>query len=193
MCVCVCVWVSICACVQSCLTLCGSMNCSPLSSSVHQILQGRILKWVASRLSQSRAWTPVSCESVVSCIGKQILYPYYHLGKYTNTHTHMYVYMYVCICICTYIHIYICIHVCICPFFYPFIFSADTYWFHILAIVNTAAIIQLYTYIFKNCFHFLQINKSGSLDFIVTLFWFYKEPPYCFLEWLHLCTFLSTV
>jgi len=32
---------------QSCLTLCDPMDCSPLGSSVHGILQVRILEWVA--------------------------------------------------------------------------------------------------------------------------------------------------
>ena len=38
-----------CACpvAQSCLTLCIPMDCSPLGSSVHGILQARILEWVA--------------------------------------------------------------------------------------------------------------------------------------------------
>ena len=31
---------------QSCLTLCDPMDCSPPSSSVHRILQARILEWV---------------------------------------------------------------------------------------------------------------------------------------------------
>ena len=33
--------------LQSCLTLCDFMNCSPPGSSVHGILQARILGWVA--------------------------------------------------------------------------------------------------------------------------------------------------
>ena len=33
--------------LQSCLTLCDPMNHSPPSSSVHGILQARILEWVA--------------------------------------------------------------------------------------------------------------------------------------------------
>ena len=33
--------------LQSCPTLCDSMDCSPPDSSVHGILQARILKWVA--------------------------------------------------------------------------------------------------------------------------------------------------
>ena len=42
---------------QSCLTLCNSMDCSLPCSSVHGILQARVLEWVAisfSRSSQSR-------------------------------------------------------------------------------------------------------------------------------------------
>ena len=34
-------------CAQSCLTLCDPMDWSPLGSSVHRILQARILQWVA--------------------------------------------------------------------------------------------------------------------------------------------------
>ena len=51
------------------------LDCSPLGSSVHGILQARILEWVAissSRgSSQPRDQTHVSC---ISCIGRQILY-----------------------------------------------------------------------------------------------------------------------
>ena len=32
---------------QSCLSLCNSMDCSPPGSSVHGIVQTRILEWVA--------------------------------------------------------------------------------------------------------------------------------------------------
>ena len=32
---------------QSCLTLCDPMDCSPPGSSVHGILQARIVEWVA--------------------------------------------------------------------------------------------------------------------------------------------------
>ena len=41
---------SVCMCaksLQSCLTLCDPMDCSPPSFSVHGILQARILEWVA--------------------------------------------------------------------------------------------------------------------------------------------------
>ena len=32
--------------LQSCLTLCNPMDCSPPSSSVHGIFQARVLQWV---------------------------------------------------------------------------------------------------------------------------------------------------
>ena len=50
---------------QSCPTLCDPMDCSPPGSSVHGILQARILEWVAISFSrgssQPRDWTRVSC------------------------------------------------------------------------------------------------------------------------------------
>ena len=64
---------------QSCLTLCDSMDYSPPGSSVHGILQARMLEWDAmpfSRLSsQPRGQTHVSC------IGRQVLYHQCHLGN----------------------------------------------------------------------------------------------------------------
>ena len=51
--------------VQWCLTLCDPTDCSPPGSSVHGILQGRILEWVAIPFSrgssQPRDLTQVSC------------------------------------------------------------------------------------------------------------------------------------
>ena len=50
---------------QSCLTLCNPMAYSPPGSSIHGILQARILEWVAISFSrgssQPRDWTHVSC------------------------------------------------------------------------------------------------------------------------------------
>ena len=50
---------------QSCLTLCDHMDCCPPGSSVHEILQARILEWVAISFSrgssQPRNQTWVSC------------------------------------------------------------------------------------------------------------------------------------
>ena len=56
---CVCVLVT-----QLCPTLCDPMDCSPPGSSVHGILQARILEWVAIPFSRGSSWprdqTPVS-------------------------------------------------------------------------------------------------------------------------------------
>ena len=50
--------------IQSCPTLCDPMDCSLPSSSVHGILQARILEWVATSFSrgfsQPKYWTQVS-------------------------------------------------------------------------------------------------------------------------------------
>ena len=50
---------------QLCLTLCHPMDCSPWVSSVHGILQARILEWVAMPSSREPSWprdrTQVSC------------------------------------------------------------------------------------------------------------------------------------
>ena len=68
--VCVCVCVCVCACVyvqllQSCLTLGNPLDCSVPGSSVHGILQARILHWVAMISSREsswlRDWTQVTC------------------------------------------------------------------------------------------------------------------------------------
>ena len=49
---------------QSCLTLCDPVDCSPPRSSVHGILQARILEWVAISFSRGssrpRGWTQIS-------------------------------------------------------------------------------------------------------------------------------------
>ena len=49
----------------SCPTLCNLMDSSPPGSSVHGILQGRTLEWVAIPFSrgssQPRDWIPISC------------------------------------------------------------------------------------------------------------------------------------
>ena len=37
---------------QSCQTLCDPMDCSPPGSSIHRILQARILEWVATSFSR---------------------------------------------------------------------------------------------------------------------------------------------
>ena len=61
--------------LQSCLTFCDPMDCSPPGSSVHGSLQARVLEWVAMPSSrgpfQPRDRTRIS---YVSCIGRQVLH-----------------------------------------------------------------------------------------------------------------------
>ena len=64
-----------CACAQSCPTLCDPMDCSLPASSVHGILQARMLEWVA--ISSSRGSSPPRDRTYISCIsctGRWILY-----------------------------------------------------------------------------------------------------------------------
>ena len=61
---------------QSCLTLFDPMDCSPPDSSVHGIFQARILEWVAILLQGIFPWV-----FWVSCIGRQVLYHWFHLGN----------------------------------------------------------------------------------------------------------------
>ena len=67
---------------QSCLTLCDPMDCGLLGSSIHAILQARILEWVAISFSRGssplRDATHVSC---ISCTGRRVLYHWCHLGS----------------------------------------------------------------------------------------------------------------
>ena len=57
---------------QSCLTLFDPMDCSPPGSSVHGILQARILEWVAISFPRGIFATQASNPGLLHC--KQILY-----------------------------------------------------------------------------------------------------------------------
>ena len=57
---------------QSCPTLCDPVDCSPPSSSIHGILQARILEWVA--IFFSRGSSRPGGRTHISCIGRRILY-----------------------------------------------------------------------------------------------------------------------
>ena len=55
-----------------CLTLCDTMEYSPLGSSAYGIFQARILEWVAISFSRESYWP--RDRTCVSYIGRQILY-----------------------------------------------------------------------------------------------------------------------
>ena len=55
---------------QLCLTLCDPMDCSLLGSTVHGILQARVLEWVV------------------------IFFSIIYINTHTHTHTHIYIHIY---------------------------------------------------------------------------------------------------
>ena len=93
---------ALCMCVHSLsrvwLFATPSMDCSLSVSSVHGILQARILEWVA--ISYSRGSPGLRDQthiSDISCIGKQILLPPAQPGKPSTMYIYKYMHMYVCL------------------------------------------------------------------------------------------------
>ena len=61
---------------------CDPVDCSLPGSSVHGILQAKILEWVAMPSSRGSSWPrDWSLISHVSCIGRWVLYHYCHLAS----------------------------------------------------------------------------------------------------------------
>ena len=58
--------------LQSCLTPCDPMDCSPQGFSIHRILQARILDWVVISFSRGSSWP--RDWTYISCIVWRILY-----------------------------------------------------------------------------------------------------------------------
>ena len=66
--------------LQSCPTLCNTMDCSPPGSSVHWILQARILEWFAMPFSRGTSWPrDGTCISFVSCVCSQVFFFFFFL------------------------------------------------------------------------------------------------------------------
>ena len=62
----------LCLVAQLCLTLCNPMDSSPPGSSVHGILQARLLEGIAIPFSRGSSWP--RDQTLVSCIGRWVLY-----------------------------------------------------------------------------------------------------------------------
>ena len=75
-CVCVCVCANS---LQSCPALCNSKDCSPQGSSVHGILQAKILEWVTMFSSSGSFWPG---DRTLTCTGRKALYHWRHLGSH---------------------------------------------------------------------------------------------------------------
>ena len=69
----------LCSVAQSCPALCDPVDCGPPGSSVHGILQARVLEWVA--IPFSRGSFPSRDRTRVSCIGRWVLYRLSHQGS----------------------------------------------------------------------------------------------------------------
>ena len=75
--------------LQSCPPLWDPMNCSPPDSSVHGIIQARILEWIP--ISSPRGSSPPRDQShisYVSCTDRQVLYQQHHLRSPDRTQTY---------------------------------------------------------------------------------------------------------
>ena len=58
-----------------CPTLCDPMDCSPPGSSVHEVLQARILEWVPMPSSrESSRPRDETCVSYIPCTGRQVFF-----------------------------------------------------------------------------------------------------------------------
>ena len=69
----------LCLVAQSCPALCNTMDCSLPGSSVHEILQARILEWVAMPSFRGSSWSRDQTHvSYISCIDRQLLYHQHH-------------------------------------------------------------------------------------------------------------------
>ena len=64
---------------QSCLMLCDPVDCSPPGSSVHGIMQARILEWAA--ISFSRGSSQPRDQTWVFCIASRFSYHLNHQGS----------------------------------------------------------------------------------------------------------------
>ena len=59
-------YVHACLVTQSCMTLCDPLDCSPPGSSVHEIIQARILEWVVMPSSRESSWP--RNQTLISCV-----------------------------------------------------------------------------------------------------------------------------
>ena len=104
------IYIYICVCahaksLQSCPTLYDSMVYSPLGSSVHGILQTRLLEWVAMPSFRGSFWS--RDQAHISYETTSLTSPALAGGYFTTSATWEAPNMCVCVCVCVYKYIYI--------------------------------------------------------------------------------------
>ena len=90
-------------------TLCDAMDCIPPGSSVHEILQARVLEWVAMPSSRDYSHPGIEPTSLMSpvplappvCVCVCVCVPMY---IYVCINTYTYTYIHVCRCVCVSLH-----------------------------------------------------------------------------------------
>ena len=112
--------------LQSCLTLCDTVDCSPSGFSVHGILQATILERVS--MPSSRGSSQPRDRTQISCMGRQVFttkspgkpHLYLYLSMCTNAcqKVHIYKEMFVCIGLYKYTYVCKCTHLCMCLYLY---------------------------------------------------------------------------
>ena len=85
------IYIYICIKTQLCLTLCEPIDGSPPGSSVHGILQARILDWVA--MSSSRGSSQPRDRSRSPAVHAHSLHLSHQGSTHTHTHTHTHIHM----------------------------------------------------------------------------------------------------
>ena len=101
------IYIHLCKCYITCLTPCDPMDCSPPGSSVHGILQARILEWVAMPSFRGSSDLGIELGSTAS-VG----------SFFTNSGTWE-AYIYMCVCVDTHLPVLPCtsiffLYLCIC-------------------------------------------------------------------------------
>ena len=74
--------------LQLCQTLCYPIDSSPLGSSVSEILQTRILEWVAISFSNAWKWKAKKCPTLSNPMDCRLLCPWDFPGKSTGVGCH---------------------------------------------------------------------------------------------------------
>ena len=138
--------------LQPCLSLCNPKDCSPPGSSVHGILQAKILEWVAIPSSRGSSWPRDRTHfSYISCTGRQILYHQHHLGSpyiiYTYViRTHTIYMLYTCVIYARVTCIYIYnVHICC---IYTGIICTHIYIYTLNIYINIYLYLYIHIYVF---------------------------------------------